>query len=1034
MKKITNSIYLKPINDNKKYLLLIKFCFLFISSSIVSANVFNRTHIDNERNIYMQFALQGTVTTENGTPLLGASIIEKGTSNGTQTDFDGRFSLETRTGNSTLIVSYVGYVTQEIVVNNKTSIKIQLIENTNALDEVVLVGYGTKKLTSVTTAVSSVNIEELGNVTTQNIASALQGRVPGLFIRDAGYNKGLSVLVRGATTIGNNSPLYIVDGIPQDLLKVDPNDIEAVSVLKGGAASAIYGARAAAGVILVTTKSGANKKATFNFETFTSWGELTTVQKGANSLDSADIMNVASINSNGNPAFTAADIAKFSGAYDPNYANTNWQDEILKTEVTNRYFLSATAGGEKTSYYFSLGHRASDGIMKTGIDRKQYNLRTNLKTELRDNIDLGVNLSYNITNNTSPSLSIDAIYNHMNVIAPWAGVRESLEPGAKYNHFANSGTYARGFWNPLWELEAGTSNTKTKTFTANTSLTWEIINGLKAIGRYSLISNTSRGVSSTFKGSTTGGAPWVSDVNSQSQTWSDNNQYNAQTLLTYDKTFGIHNLSVLAGWDVQFNKDSWISGSRRNFQFDNLLTELSAPNSGDNDDITGLGSNTGESALQSALGRFNYDFDEKYFLELSARYDGSSNFAPETRYGFFPSASAAWMISKEDFFTSNAIDNLKFRASIGQIGNNRVNGSYFSNISFGSYYFGAGDIVGSTASEGGIPFRNLKWETTTTTNFGVDFSVDNGIIAGSLDYYIKNTDDILLGSPVPGTVGTYRSGPAINAGSVKNNGVELVISHRNTLSNGLNYGVSFNGTYNKNEITELTDAFSEFNTSYRVGDALGTVYGYQADGLLTSQTEVDAYKAAITSGISGSTAMGDIKYIDQNGDNKLDFEDRIAIAETIPKITYGMNLNANWKNFDFQMFFQGTGKSREHKINDLFGNFSWIPEEAGDAWSADNVDGSYPRLFLFGQQTYNQNFSTTSSFWTFNSSYLRLKNLQLGYTIPIKENNYINKARIYFAGTNLLTWSDFRPGFDPESQGLDIPPVKTFSLGVNINF
>ena len=983
----------------------------------------------------VQQNITGVVMDETGEPLPGATVMVKGTTNGTTTDFDGKFTLTISPAATTLLISFVGYTTKEITIDNQQNFSIQLTSQANSLEEVVLVGYGTKKITSVTTAVSAVNVEELGNVTTQNIATALQGRVPGLFIRDAGYNKGLNVLVRGATTIGNNSPLYIVDGIPQNLLSIDPNDIEAVSVLKGGAASAIYGSRAAAGVILVTTKVGKNKKPTFNFESYLSWSDLTTVQKSANSLESVDIMNEASINSNGSPAFTAEDIAKFSsGSYDPNYANTDWKDEVLKTEITKRYFLSATGGNEKSSYYFSLGYRNLDGIMKTGIERKQYNLRTNLKTKLRNNLELGVNISYNLADNTSPSLSIDAIYNHMNVISPWAGVRESLDPEAKFNHFANSGTYARGFWNPLWELESGTSNTKEKTFTANTSLTWEIIEGLKAIGRYSLISNTSRSASRTYKGSTTGGAPWVSDVNSQSQTWRDNNQYNAQTLLTYDKSLGLHNLSVLAGWDVQFNKDSWINGSRRNFQFDNLLTELSAPNSGDNDDITGLGSNTGESALQSGLGRINYDFDEKYFLELSARYDGSSIFAPETRYGFFPSASAAWIISKEDFFNSNTIDYFKLRASVGQIGNNRVNGSYFSNIAFGSYYFGAGDIVGSTAAEGGTPFRDLKWETTTTTNFGIDFSVNKGIIAGSLDYYIKNTDDILLGSPVPGTVGTYRSGPAINAGSVKNAGIELVLSHDNILSNGLRYGIAFNGTYNKNEITELTDAFSKFSTSYRVGDELGTVYGFEADGLLTSQAEVDIYKAAITSGISGATSMGDIKYIDQNGDGKLDFEDRIAIAETLPKMTYGINLNADWKNFDVQVFFQGTSKSKEHKINDLFGNSSWIPEEAGNAWSATNTDGTYPRLFLFGQQTYNQNFGTTSSYWTFNSSYLRLKNLQLGYTIPIKENNYINKARIYFTGTNLLTWSDFRPGFDPESESLDIPPLKTFSLGVNINF
>ena len=254
------------------------------------------------------------------------------------------------------------------------------------------------------------------------------------------------------------------------------------------------------------------------------------------------------------------------------------------------------------------------------------------------------------------------------------------------------------------------------------------------------------------------------------------------------------------------------------------------------------------------------------------------------------------------------------------------------------------------------------------------------------------------------------------------------------MSNGLKYGVSINGTYNTNEITELTEAFSEFDTSYRVGDALGTVYGYVSDGILSSQTEVDVYKAQITSGVSPNTTMGDIRYLDQNGDGSLNFEDNVAIAETIPKITYGINLNAEWKNFDIQMFFQGTGKAKDYRSNDLFGNSGWIPEEANDAWSSTNTEGTYPRLLLFGQQTYFQNFYTNSSYWAFNSSYLRLKNLQLGYTLPINDNKYIQRARLYCTGTNLLTVSDFRPGFDPESNGLAIPPLKSIALGVNINF
>ncbi|UJH92693.1 TonB-dependent receptor [Antarcticibacterium sp. 1MA-6-2] len=1034
-RKVSLKAYKKPISDILDSLFSETDIYFKVKKKQIILKEGKPKEKNNSTNNIIQetITVTGTVTeVETGMPVPAANILEKGTSNGVMTDFDGNYTIDVPK-DAILQISYIGYGTKEVSINGRNEIDIVLEADAAALDEVVLVGYGTQKITSITSAVSSVDVEELGEVTSPNIVAALQGRTPGLYIKDAGYNQGMSVRVRGTTTIGNNSPLYIVDGVPQDLLSVDPNDIEAISVLKDGAASAIYGSRAAAGVIIVQTKSGKNRKVSFNFDSYVSFGNLTTEQKSINSIQSATIMNEASLNSGGQVLFSPEDFAKFESGTDPAYPNTDWKEEFLKTEVTNRYFLSARGGNERTSYYFSLGYRNADGIVKSGIDNKQYNIRSNLKTKLRDNIDLDVNLSYSVADNTAPNVNsgLDNIYQHVNSTAPFVPVRNT---DGEFEFFNQAGAYARGFWNPLWELEAGTSNTKTKIFTANSNLTWELMKGLKVIGRYSLISRTSRAVSSIYKRSTTGGPSWFSDINSLGQTWRDNNQYNAQTFISYDKVFDKHSLGVLAGWDVQFNKDSFISASRRSFQFDNLLTEFDAPNSGDNDDITGLSSNTGENALQSGVGRISYDYDEKYFLELTGRYDGSSIFAPENRYGFFPSASAGWMISKEDFLSSNSIDQLKLRASYGTTGNNRVSGSYFSTIAFGTYYFGAGDIVEPTVSEGGVPFRDLKWETTKTINFGLDFTLYKGLLSGSVDYYIKDTEDILLPSPVPGTVGTGRSGPPINAGNVQNKGIELVINHTNSFPNGLRYGVSINTTFNNNEITELTDAFSEFDTNYRVGDALGSVYGYESGGILSSQAEVDAYKAEVTSGISPNTSMGDIRYIDQNKDGVLDFEDNVVIAETVPQVYYGVNLNAAYKNFDVQVFFQGTAKSQDYRSNDLFGNYAWIPEEATDAWSATNTDGTYPRLLLFGQQTYSQNFNTTSSFWAFNSSYLRLKNLQLGYTLPIKGEKYINKARLYFTGTNLWTVSDFRPGFDPESSGLGIPPLKTYSLGVNIKF
>ncbi|GGZ13065.1 SusC/RagA family TonB-linked outer membrane protein [Echinicola pacifica] len=1030
MKKFTKK---KWINSNWKIVLL-SFGLLFseVQKPAYSDSFHPAAKADNEKIVK---EISGIVTDRQGNPIPGVSVLITGSNTGIVTDLEGKFTIEAEEGD-VLSFSFIGMKPQKVNIGSQTVLNIVLKEDVSSLDEVVVVGYGTQKKANVTSSVTTVDAKELGTITQPNIGSALQGRAPGLFVRDAGYNQGLGFLVRGSTTIGNNSPLFIVDGIPQNALTVDPNDIASISILKDGAASAIYGSRAAAGVVLITTKSGSNEKVQFSYETYFGWSNLTTTQEAVGSVPSAQIMNEASLNSGGQELFTEDQINLFKTNTDHWYANTDWKKELLKTEHTQRHYLSATGGNEKTNYYLAFGYRSIDGIMKKGINGSQYSLRTNLSTQLKDNINLTTNLSYILTDNTSPSVNngIDNIYTHLNVIAPFLPVRQTEEGDSPYAFLNQAGSYSRGFWNPLWELEAGSSNSIGKTFTINTNLDWTILPGLKAIGRFSGIFHNSKSMSNIYKGSTTNGPPWFSDINSLSKTFADNNQFNVQTFLSYEKSINNHYFNALGGWDVQFDKYSFLSASRVNFQFDDLLTEFNAPNSGDKEDITGLNSNTTESALQSAVARVNYNYAERYFIELAGRYDGSSVFAPEHRYGFFPAASAGWLISRENFFGFESMDMLKLRASYGVSGNNGVNGSYFSNIVFGTYYFGAGDQVVVTAAEGGIPFRNLKWETTNSANIGIDFSFNSGKFGGSIDVYNKITKDILLPSPVQGTIGTNRIGPAINAGKVKNSGIELSLNHRNTLGNGLHYGITLVGSYNDNEIIELTDAFSEYSTSYRKGDPLGAIYGYESDGILKSEAEAEAYRSSLSSGINPNTSAGDIKYIDHNGDGKLDFEDRVVIAETVPKISYGLTLDGNWKNFDFQAFIQGVGKTQQYSSNDLFGNFAWIPEEAQDAWSPDNQSGTYPRLLLYGQQTYFQNFSTTSDFWSFDGSYLRLKNIQLGYTLPLTKNRFFESLRVYLTGTNVLTASSFRPGFDPESNGLNIPPLKTYTLGLNVKF
>lgn len=996
----------------------------------------NATVSTVERQVAVQSMIHGVVKDADGMVLAGATILEKGTSNGTTSDFDGKFSLKVNSKQSILVISYMGFVAQEIAVGDTQVFNIIMLENEGVLDEIILVGYGTQKKVNVTSAISTVNVEELGDITEGNIGAAIQGRASGLYVRDAGYNAGASFLIRGSTTIGNNSPLFIVDGVPQDALSIDPNDVKDISILKDGAASAIYGSRAAAGVVLITTKTGTNQNATLTYETYSSWSDVTTRRDFVNSITSANIMNEASVNSGGDPLFTPEQINYFRTGEEHFYANNNWVDKVLKTEYTQSHFLSAQGGSEKSSYYFSLGYRNSDGIMKENLNNSRYNLRANIKSKLRDNLNFSANLSYIIAESTTPSVNggMDNIYLHANVTAPFMPVKMGPEEDAIYADQSQAGDYFRWFNNPLWELGGGKNNTMGKTFSANIALDWELFDGFKVQGNYSGIFFDQKSSAMNYRATATGGPSWYAEYNNLNQTYDDNRQFNAQTFLSYEKEVGEHYLNILGGWDLQFNKDSFLTAGRENFQFDDYISEFDSPNSGDKEDITNLSSNTFEKVLQSAVGRIDYNYAGKYLLTLVGRYDGSSIFAPENRYGFFPAVSAGWLISKEDFYTSETLNYLKLRASYGVTGNNRVDGSYFSNILFGTYYFGMGDSVGVTANEAELPFRDLSWETTKTANIGIDFSIKNRLLEASIDVYRKITDDILLPSPVSGTVGTNRVGPAINAGKVQNTGLELTLSHRNTISKDFSYGISGNVSYNKNEILDLTDEFSEFSTDYRVGDPLGAVYGYVADGIISSDAELQAYKNSISSGVDPNTSLGDIKYIDANLDGKLDFKDKMVIAETVPRVNWGLRLNAQYKNFDFQAFFQGVGKTQQYRSTDLFGNYSWIPQEATDAWSSENTNGTYPRVLLYGQQTYFRNFDTTSSFWAFNAAYLRLKDIQIGFNIPIGEQSLLEKVRLYVKGTNVLTVSDFRPGFDPESSGLGIPPLKTFSMGLNINF
>lgn len=998
---------------------------LLINNSILSTNV--------GFNFQQQKSVSGKVTDSSGLPLPGVSVVEKGTANGTITDITGNYTITKVLPNSVLVFSFVGMKSQEIAVENSSVINIKMIDETFNVEEVIAVGYTKQRKVDVTSAITTINTKELGSITSSNIGQALQGRSPGLFIKDNGYNQGLSFLIRGQTTIGNNGPLVIVDGIPYNSYNVDPGNIDNITVLKDASATSIYGARASSGVILITTKTGNKAKISVNCESYFSWGNPVVLPKSANSIQSAELMNTAATNSGASQLFTQEQINLFKSGTNPDYPDNNWLKLLLKTEGKQKHYVSVNGGSERTQYMLALSYLKSNGIFLKNDNDNQYNLLLNISSKLRENIDLKISTSVNRTNSLRPSINggMDNIYQHALVVAPFLAIKD--QSTGNYAAFNKAGSYSRGFWNPLWELEAGKSISQNDVFLINSDLTWELLKGLKYIGRAAITTTYGNNTSNLYSRGYTGGPSWVSETASLSKSVNQTERLNFQNFLHYEKKNNKHSISALAGWDLEFYKESNFSAGRQKFQFDKLLTELSSPNSGDKKDITGLSSNTYKSALQSAVGRVNYSFAEKYLVQFSARYDGSSNFAPETRYGFFPAVSLGWLLSKEGFFKLENFDNFKLRASYGTSGNNNVSGSYLSFMSFGTYYFD-NSSVGSTASEGSPSFRNLKWEKTTTFNTGIDFSIYKGLFSGSFDFYNKRTDDILLPSPIAGTVGTNRNGPAINAGSVRNSGIEILLTHERSIRS-FNYNVSFNLSYNKSKIVSLTSAFSPYSTSYRVGDELGVTYGYISQGIFRTNQEASEYLLKVKQGMSAQTSAGDIGYKDINQDGIIDYKDVVPIAKTLPKILYGSNIGLGWKNFDFQLFLQGVAKVQGYYSNDMFGNSSWIPQEALSSWSKDNPNGNYPKPLLYGTKTYFQNFGTTSSFWAFNAAYLRIKKLELGYKVVLPSKNVIQSLRLYLSGTNLFTIDHYRDGFDPESPSFAaIPSLRTYSIGLNVKF
>jgi len=978
----------------------------------------------------------GKVADNHNEALPGVNVVIKGTTLGSVTDGSGTYSIVVSEVDVVLVFSYIGYQSQEITVGIQTEINVVMQETSNNLGEVVVIGYGTQKKTNLTGAVSSIRINDIKDIPVSNTAGLLQGRMSGVtvssFSAQPGKEDDVEIRIRGIGTFGNNNPLILIDGVEGSLSSVAFNDIESISVLKDAASAAIYGVRAANGVILVTTKRGTGmNKISYNG----SYGvqTATTLPKFLDSWQWAVLFNEENNELGGtNPYYNYTDdmIRMLNNGSDPDhFANTNWMKEVFRWAPIQNHHLSMTGGGAHSNYLASVGYINQKGIMK-GTDTERGNFRLNAESRYLDMITLGMNTAGSYQKVTEP------LGDTWNIFAKIVDGCKPTVP-VKYNN---------GYWgqydgNP--EFTTYQSNPVEMTTYPSTEniykldgrffLDIEPVTNLhfKTSFAYQHIYNNSSYFESTYYHYKSDGTYITSGIPTQNERSALYRQWMNENIVTYSLNLNnAHAFNFLLGESSQYKGNKYSSATGQEFLSEKAHVMDNALN-------TSAKGYEEEASLRSFFGRFNYAFKNRYMLEVNLRRDESSRIPKKNRTGYFPSISAGWNIAEETFMQDQSVVNLlKLRASWGQLGNQEIgfypySQTYTVGVLGINYVWGDSKILGAALTKAANP--NIKWETTTTVNVGLDATILKNKLNLTVDFFNKLSSDILLQLPISALYGVNEA-PFVNAAEIKNTGWELNLEY-NDRRKDFRYGASFNLSHVKNEITNVNDR-EDWITGWTInlaGNPIGAYYGYQADGLYTSQQQIDDTPVGF-----GSPAVGDIRYLDINGqdgkpDGKISDSDRKVIGNPFPKITYGFNLTTGYRQFDFAVFFQGIGQV-DRVIMDLPTVGGGITERMWDRYhETSNRDGMYPKL---GNLSYN---SVPSSFWIRKASYMRVKNLELGYSFA---PSFISKAkierlRIFVSAQNLFTVTDIK-NYDPEKYASDsrnwtYPNAKTISVGLNIN-
>lgn len=1000
------------------------------------------------------FEVKGTVEDPFGTPLPGVSIIVKGSSKGTTTEFDGNFVLSDLQPGDILVFSYIGFATQEIAASQGADLNVILEEDLQELEEVVVIGYGTQQVSKISGAIATVNDEVIEQVQPVRPEEALQGQAAGVNVISGGSPGAKpTVLIRGIPSYTGTDPLVVIDGVTQtldDLNALNSADIESMNVLKDAALTAIYGVSGGNGVIVIKTKSGRGQtKPTYSFDAYTGIQEVASTIQVLNATEYGAILNEASVNSGGEIIYP--DISLLG-------KGTNWQDEVLVNAPISNFNLSVAGGGEATSYFISGGYLSQAGVVG-GADKSYFdraNVTANFTTYLNDRLTFIANTSYaNIKNSNLSENNIGSVLSNALNFDP------TVTPYDEEGNFGISETITQEIVNPLAQIDNTYNRANTNKWFGKLELQYEVIDDLKLTSRFGYVYTdvySKNFFPLVYYGTghnATNANPDLSPIVTVDE---EGNETSTHNRVSESKTnYFNYTFELFGNYDFRIKDDHF---------FQTVLGLSVAKNTGDNItanaqdipfnswDYADVSAATGDAASQTSsswqyekrnmsyFARVNYDYKNKYLVSFTGRVDGSTSFGKNNKFGFFPSASIGWVLSNEDFFNSNTFDYLKFRASIGTVGNDNINPQFAKISTFPKYTYNGTIVSGSTLQS--IPNDNVTWENQIQSNIGFDVRLWDNRISLTADYFEKVVDDLLFNPTLSLYLGTPEY-PAANIGKTRSYGVDFTLAYNDTYGQDFNFNTSFNFTSAKNNVEEINNGDKFINgsgygipwtiiTRFEEGYPPGYFFGYKTDGIFQNQSEVDGHA------VQDGAQPGDIRYVDVNEDGVINDSDRTDIGNPFPDFTLGWNLGFDYKSIDFLVFTYASVGGDMYRAYERHLNYTNRFAATLDRWTGEGTSDTEPRVTFID----SNNNRRASDRYVEDGSFVRIKNVQFGYSLPesVFRKSSFTRVRFYAQIKNALTFTKYS-GYDPEissgvlDTGIDrgfYPQPRIWSLGVNVKF